>query len=1534
MLSKRYCCTDALAKIAALSRIKQMKSPDGIANLGEANTPEKLLVAENTDAGSSINSLRKIKHQVVALQAILFAHNMQTRNRRGKEVAGKGLELEKIKINIPQSLDQISSINEEIYTIQRKQPLDLSEVDKLIELVKQAELAFEDYLSLVADLDNTVANRRELATKAAEGLFATIGLATPEEVDERFQDLLRKKADLRKRHSLGNVAKKIWLKLTNKSVVEEYEKLENQIKDVLEVTRQYREITKKYLDGTQIYFSQPVLPQLSSILESVSKAVDAKIDVERKTRTEKREVKVEAYLANNDSYTNFVQTLAKLPTIQDKQEMMAFLQEEAISKDVWTMLIQNYRRNSPRALEDMVTHLLREKKPDNIHHIDFEIGYLITTGFLLLLDSVAAEENNGLLEIFDDSVELDQVLSQEKNYQALSSVNFLRHSIIALSKDGILDRASLANKLGVKSPALQNYYANQAAKSKSFEDPSKIGARMNTGVITMLEEFSPANMASYDVFLMTSLINGDIVRYISASGNKDLISKVKVKYENATSLNPEGSNAIDILQSFEDFSLGEKSVNEYAFPLEQKADFDAQRKVIAQKALSYLQNQLPNLSRAQMRYTVSKILITEDQELVNSFRKFLSENVDSFGEKVIDLITVLIDLNAFAKDSEAYKYLELEDVIFTIINKLKLSDFTEGLQNIVSKDVIERLIQYLISNQDPEILAGILKVDSGRIVAYQEALINSSSFVTGLKNAQLMTPVSNYLRNSLYQYKAQKIPALIVEMNNSSEWAKIVTSQLFKDHFETIFDKLLELNPEELGNWLKLVSQLVEKISSDTSADSIQIILENLDILVAVDPSQIEKSINIIKLMELDELPELQRVRSQALAMILMHDNPEEAYENIKRVFIDYKTPMFTKLFKVFELMHPPKVLAEKLNALETLSPVLRRIAKAKFTEGTTALDNPLGPRYNLIKSILYSDLVIAQIESGNAELLEFIEQISASMPVLEAIEQDLTVDLEKTRVVFTQIATLFRLDMNIESSSSPKELMDRLKSELGIRPTVSIKQYIQESLLLPSGYSDLAALIAYMGSVKQKAGERNRKLLKEKQSFGKRERRIELSENMLLKSVHSQYLDFLFEYGLLAREFLGASADSDRTPVDWDASRVIKRRGKNLADSNRQSIEASPSFDEEKGEVRFGDVILIIDMADNFQDTTGKADAVYSRTKKEIFTTGVWGEQHVGGRGALGSTHIVGMIVPKKTREDATKLEDLKYKIALFGLDIPILDETLSDANERGEAYFSHEEFLKMRESLSNFDEIQLEKISGDSSAKEVISALSANPFIREQYASDSGVREGYLLGAHTETVINDLDEYFPNTVPTLMNRGEFKIMLGLHDIAKAVSLKLTGSTASQHKFNNQIVKKILRGSNIDERKASLITDIVSQDTIGKYFQGTITLEKAAMRIRLLAARYSIDSAALLSDLLLYFSCDAGAYTASTGGQASLERIFSTRSDGSVDLSQLSDIHQELYSRLKSEVAAPKIKVASLPLKAAPEEIEREAGNVELVAA
>lgn len=227
---------------------------------------------------------------------------------------------------------------------------------------------------------------------------------------------------------------------------------------------------------------------------------------------------------------------------------------------------------------------------------------------------------------------------------------------------------------------------------------------------------------------------------------------------------------------------------------------------------------------------------------------------------------------------------------------------------------------------------------------------------------------------------------------------------------------------------------------------------------------------------------------------------------------------------------------------------------------------------------------------------------------------------------------------------------------------------------------------------------------------------------------------------------------------------------------------------------------------------------------------------------------------------------------------------------------------FNLIKKSLIKEGKENLSNVEKEFNPEELVSNIKRDFNLTQEYSSPVGVWEGYTLEQHTLMVMRQFERYFSQNMDfSLIGKNEFRTLLALHDLGKVRAIMQGLDKSKQHEFNQNILPGIFRMMGV-EKNIYLMTAIASQDWIGSYIQGKITLEDAISKIQKVSRDQYVDLHQLFNVLKIYYLSDASSYTVDAGGKRSLDNLFEFKreKDAEKGMVELSEAPKQLMIQLE----------------------------------
>lgn len=614
---------------------------------------------------------------------------------------------------------------------------------------------------------------------------------------------------------------------------------------------------------------------------------------------------------------------------------------------------------------------------------------------------------------------------------------------------------------------------------------------------------------------------------------------------------------------------------------------------------------------------------------------------------------------------------------------------------------------------------------------------------------------------------------------------------------------------------------------------------------------------------------ELNKIKEEVAMLLIDSENPEDYLEQIKSIFERNNLPKIIKHFHIFRILYFTK----------------NDQGQTKFEKLVDQFENPadwhesmyIGPTLSSVSppmalAIMYRTLMKVAIESGDDSLFNYLTLLQNSRSLLDRADKDDELtddDQEKLSYIIGKLAILMETNTSFKykkSESLHKNIVN-LKRSMKISEQESLIDGLEKNFLrllrgLPLDNISIDGLIEYSSEKKKEASRRNIDIAVNNEYFP-------LEKGDLLKAVKSEIIGYLLLQGVVSREFIGVSADSDRTPFDSDFAIV-----QNSIEAGFQSIIngsiANPSSN-------YGNTVLIIkdrgqfyrsDLEDGEELSSSRLDF----SDYELFESGVLGSSHFGVTVGVSNLEISGILISQEVSE--IQREKIIFESANSGLDIPVVDIN-GNFIAGGESFGEHKLDSK---------EIQAELDSPHFSPDRFLDILKKVPYIKSLLDYEVG---GYKIDEHTIKVMDRFEKQFlRNFNFDSMTAKDFRCLLTLHDIGKRIAFEVSGSTESQHEHTMMILPFIYSSMGISADKVPLISAIIDQDILGDYlFKENISAKEAADEISSLAASVHITKKETLEILKAFYICDGSAYAnlSDEGGGGKVFKIDSYNSENVV---------------------------------------------------
>jgi len=646
--------------------------------------------------------------------------------------------------------------------------------------------------------------------------------------------------------------------------------------------------------------------------------------------------------------------------------------------------------------------------------------------------------------------------------------------------------------------------------------------------------------------------------------------------------------------------------------------------------------------------------------LINNIDKFTKDNLKELANKIIDIGFIDVFFNNIDKFTSVID----QETIYKIFKNRKGDKFFHNLDKFPGINLDQELANNIISTGEIGLFIENIDKFTG-LDLYEVAgkIVDTKTFYIGLlfDNPGKFTDVifdqkmaykmieADYV--SLFFSKIDRFTNIVFnqEMANAfikADNASVVVKNI--DKFTGVDVSLPEIQNEALKEW-------------DQS-----VVSENFDLAKKINDKfelRLERVIGIFSSIANSPSNEIRRMRHDLIQELRKTDNPEKLFNSIEQVFLHNNLPDVGKKFLVFEILYPPERIDSMLEQYFHVSPDLKKSSKSLR-------------RYNF-----YRDAIKVSFDSNDRSLRLYIESFSGEKgDVIRKAEQfgveELTAEeLSVLKNTCKKLEVLYersqlgqnahnREELDVDSVDV-NEVISSLRKDLRVPDGKNLVDRVTEMYLSPIGIKSINEALERMQSTSKQADIRAREF-----ATDIKQNSFVFKEGDLLKGVESSVLSKVLENGMLAREFMGATADSDATPFDTDFDSILQTK----KEGTKANILGSIAND-------YGDITILVRDRGQFirTDLGEKSPEINRQTRDdkryELFATKVLGEGHMGVRTGLGSMEIDGLFITDFAKE---KLPAIAMDIVVGGRYIPVLDRD-------GGLLFTPEKFDEMREKFSS---------------------------------------------------------------------------------------------------------------------------------------------------------------------------------------------------------------------------------------------------------
>lgn len=579
------------------------------------------------------------------------------------------------------------------------------------------------------------------------------------------------------------------------------------------------------------------------------------------------------------------------------------------------------------------------------------------------------------------------------------------------------------------------------------------------------------------------------------------------------------------------------------------------------------------------------------------------------------LLTGLIEKAIIEKDFDTLRMI-MKDFVYLFCHycenkkdKVSMDEYLDFL-NVLPKDILNRL------NFEKFSIEEIIKLIESQV----------SKTLSDYNYTNIIRLVPNEVLNRLLAREDEKF--MLWRKKCFDEKSFAIDIKYYRSFLE-------DLNKEKLIRYLCNLHTFYMTPSLSMAIEYLR--LHNADMTKTEVLNFLDMADTIFMMMDHSSSSELRNHKEFFLKNIINSKNPLESLNNIEDTFLKNNLPFIGKIFKVVEFLHP--IIIGDLPSFSKLG-------------------------QNSIKTVIFADLLKASFGSNNRSLREYLENIERGYNLFcrivqeDLIYENLTLDEKNTLDTFC--SHLIRLYFNTSKGKTSNVVFDgdalenismlkELFSKDG-KVDYDLPDRIVRMFCHFSGIDTVSGAKEYMAKKVSIRDAQNRERAKEKFTIVKGD---------LIKGLNKiDYLSYLLQNGILAKEFLNDAADSDRTPFDTDVSMVLE-------DITSEEIDLSKFIAG-----KYGPIWIVLKKDDRFIDTySSELKKSFDFSKLELYHRDTEKKEHCGIRTGFASSEIDYFLV--KDYDSRIGLE-----IAMNGFYIPVF-------NTKRELLFSPKDYDELREKM-----------------------------------------------------------------------------------------------------------------------------------------------------------------------------------------------------------------------------------------------------------
>lgn len=393
---------------------------------------------------------------------------------------------------------------------------------------------------------------------------------------------------------------------------------------------------------------------------------------------------------------------------------------------------------------------------------------------------------------------------------------------------------------------------------------------------------------------------------------------------------------------------------------------------------------------------------------------------------------------------------------------------------------------------------------------------------------------------------------------------------------------------------------------------------------------------------------ELSSLKSQLASQIVNLDNPLEKLDNIEKIFTKNNLPTVGKIYSCFEILHPD---FDGFNFTDSMvSPILKHKSN-------------MGREFTV-----FSDLIRTTFASNNRSVNNYLSNIEIGSNLYENIKNNKTSynelsekDKEELSLFSKHLETLYnntrqgKKEESIITSTNDLEKINNLVIKLS--PDGSDNYNIADRVVrMFCGYAGIDTLKEAKNFISNKVGKA------ELRNTEEAKKDMTLEKGDFIKGIGDiTYLGSMLQNGSVSKEYLGADATSDLTPLDTDISMILTDEGTIAEKISKTAAKI------------YGPIYFVLKNDNRFmitRDSEGEKNLKNDMTKLETFYTGAHGEDHYGIRTGFSSSDINYIVTDSYDKR-------IGLEIAMNGFYIPV-------ANKEGKITFSRDDYDNLRSKMN----------------------------------------------------------------------------------------------------------------------------------------------------------------------------------------------------------------------------------------------------------